>query len=260
MPVSPIIRPEPCHQASSAASELLSYSVGGAPLVRRLLNSRVWPNGDETTANARHVPKGYRVCKQNVRRSAKFALKATLALFFIVTGCDRHSGSPVRIHLHDVPDTRSQPGTTRETRPWSCPPGHPDGNHASFSPAEGHVVNLSWNASPSSSKPNHRQISYCLYRSKGQPIQSSGATKIATSPCTNCQRVTIEPIVGTNYKDIHVENNTHYCYVAIAIENGNMLPSAFSNQADAVIPPRKEPPLCNVDAKATRNRPIKYRP
>jgi hypothetical protein len=214
-----------------------------------------------TTANARHVPEGYRERNQNVRRSTNFALKTALSLFLVVTGCDRQSGSPTRIHLHDVPETTSHAGTNRETGPSSCPPGDPDRNDVSSSPVEGHIVNLSWNASPSSGKPNRRQISYCLYRTKGQPIQSSGAQNIATSPCMNCQRVTIEPIFGTQYKDIHVENGTHYCYGAIAIENGNILPSAFSNQADAVIPPRQEPPLCNVQKpKPTRKHSIKHLP
>jgi hypothetical protein len=208
-----------------------------------------------------HAPKRSRERNQNGPLSPKFALNAAFSLFIILMGCNRQSDSRIKIHLHDVPETMSQPGTTREISPGSCPPGDPHRNDASSSPAEGHIVNLSWNASRSSGKSNRRRISYCLYRSKGQPIKSSGAQNIATSPCTNCQRVTIEPIVGTKYKDIHVENNAHYCYVAIAIENGNILPSAFSNQADAVIPPRKEPPLCNVQsAKATRKSPSKRRP
>jgi hypothetical protein len=212
-------------------------------------------------ADARQASKGSINCNQNGPLSTRLALNTAFALFLIVTGCDRQSGSPVRIQLHDISETTSQAGTTREAVPRSCPPGDPAGNDASTSPAEGHTVNLSWNASPSSSQPNHKQIRYCLYRTKGRPIQSSGAKTIATSPCANCQRVTIEPVIGTEYKDTHVENNAHYCYVAIAIENGNILPSAFSNQADAVIPPRKEPPLCNgQNARATRNRSIKHRP
>ena len=202
--------------------------------------------------------KCHRKPNQNGRPSTKFALNVAFSLFLIVTGCDRQPGSPIRIHLHDVPETTSQAAMTRETERPSCPPGDPDGNDSSSSPEEGHVVNLSWNASSSSSKPSRGQIKYCLYRSKGQRVQSSGAKTIATSPCINCQRVSIKPVVGTNYKDIHLQNNAHYCYVAIAIENGNILPSAFSNQADAVIPPRKEPPFCNVQsAKATRKSPSK---
>jgi hypothetical protein len=198
-----------------------------------------------TTVNARHVPKSYRNRNQNDRLCIKVALNMAFSLFLIVTGCNRQSDSR-RIQLHDVPETTSHARTVRETASPSCPPGDPDGNEAPSSPAGGHTVNLSWNVSPSANKPDHGQISYCLYRTKGQRIQSSGAKTIANSPCVNCQRVTSKPVLGTMYKDTHVENDAHYCYVAIAIENGNILPSAFSNQADAIIPPLNELPFCSA--------------
>src|SRR3954464_14738369 len=137
------------------------------------LDPKFGERGEMISPDARQASKGSRKRNQKVWLSTKLALNTAFALFLVTTGCDRQSGSPVRIHLHDVPETRSQPGTTRETRPWSCPPGDPDGNDASSSPAEGHIVNVSWNPSPSSGKPKRGQISYCLYRSKSQPIQSS---------------------------------------------------------------------------------------
>ena len=212
-----------------------------------------------TTANTRHVSRGYRNHNQNDRLSTKVALNMAVSLFLIVTGCNRQPDSRSRIQLHDVPETTSDARTVREAASPPCPPGDPDGKDAPFSPVGGHTVNLSWNASPFSNKPSHGQIGYCLYRTKGQRIQSSGAKTIANSPCVNCQRITLEPIAGTTYKDTHVESDAHYCYVTIAVENGNILPSPFSNQADAMIPPRKEPPLCNV-RDATRKRRIKHRP
>ena len=214
-----------------------------------------------TTANARHVPKGYRNRNRNDRLCIKIVFNVAFSLFLGVTGCNRQSDSRSKIQLHDVPETTSHARTVLETASPSCPPGDPDGKDASSSPAGGHSVNLYWNASPSASKPYHGQISYCLYRAKGQRIQSSGAKIIANSPCVNCQRVTIQTIAGTTYKDTHVESDAHYCYVAIAIENGNILPSAFSNQADAMIPPRNEPPFCRTqDEKAKRKSRSKPRP
>jgi hypothetical protein len=213
-----------------------------------------------TTADARHVPRGYRNRNKSDRLSIKVVLNMAVSLFLIVTGCNRQPDPRSRIQLHDVPETTAHPRTVRETTSPSCPPGNSEGNEASSSPAGGHSVNLSWSASPSSSKPNHGQISYCLYRTKGRPVQSSGAKTVANSPCVNCQRVTIEPILGTTYKDTHVENDAHYCYVAIAIENKNILPSPFSNQADAMIPPRSEPPFCRAqDEKAKRRSRSKRR-
>lgn len=85
--------------------------------------------------------------------------------------------------------------------------------------------------------------------------RSSRAT--GTSPCVNCQRVTPEPVRGTIYKDAHVENGAHYCYVAIAIDAASNSSSDFSNQTDAVIPPKVEAPFCtprNTQDAPTKNR------
>jgi hypothetical protein len=213
-----------------------------------------------TRTNAGHVLKGSRNRNQSDRLSIKVALNMAVSLSLIVTGCTRQPDSQSRTQLHDLPQTTSHARMVRETESPPCPPGDPDENAASSSPVGGHTVNLSWNASPSSREPNHGHIGYCLYRAKGQRIQSSGAETVANSPCVNCQRVTIEPITSTTYKDTHVENNAHYCYVAIAIENGNILPSPFSNQADAMIPPREEPPFCGAqDEKAKWKSRSKHR-
>ena len=95
------------------------------------------------------------------------------------------------------------------------------------------------------SGPDGKDIHYCLYRTKGGRVQANAGTK-TKSPCVNCQRVTLEAVTDTIYKDDRVENDSrYYCYVAIAIQTGNGKPSSFSNQADAVVPPKKEAPFCN---------------
>lgn len=150
----------------------------------------------------------------------------------------------------------SEPNTVTDVK-LTCPPGDPPDNDVSSSPSGGHTVSLSWNPSTSSNNPKGKQIRYCLYRTKGGRVQRSAPG--TTSPCGHCQRVTKEPVTGTTYKDTHVENDSHYCYVAIAIETASSMHSDFSNQADAVIPPRKEPPFCTAhnDTKQFKGRIIK---
>ncbi len=186
--------------------------------------------------------------RQHIRPVVKTALWISLCAVLILNGCSRDSTSKIHVELRDSPEANRPTQAPHKLEPQLCPPGDPLGNDASSTPAGGHTVSLSWNPSTSANGPNAKEIRYCLYRTKGAPVQKNISQKPA-SPCINCQRVTIAPVTGTTYKDIYVENNEHYCYVAIAIQTGTITPSDFSNQADAVIPPKQEPPFCTLPYK-----------
>jgi hypothetical protein len=179
-----------------------------------------------------------------LRPLAKITTLAGLCALLLVGGCKRNAPSKTRIDLRDVPEASSR----LQAADLTCPPGDPTGNDAMSVSAGGHTVDLRWNASSSVRDPHHKEVSYCIYRTAGHPVQPSTIRSADKSPCVNCQRVTIQPISQTTYRDTRVENNVHYCYVAIAVESGNLIPSAFSNQADAVVPPRREAPFCNAAA------------
>jgi hypothetical protein len=181
---------------------------------------------------------------------AKVGLWINLGMLLILGGCSRGCDSRIHVKLHDVPETNFTPQIPRNVDPPKCPPGDPMGSSASSTPAGGHKVTLSWNASTSAVA--GRDIRYCLYRTVGGPVQRNTAVA-AASPCVNCQQVTIDPISGTTYRDAQVANGVHYCYVAVAIDAGTGAVSNFSSQTDAVIPPRKEPPFC-MPKNATKAR------
>jgi hypothetical protein len=181
--------------------------------------------------------------RQHIRAAVHFVPWAALCLVLILGGCSRDSASRIHVELRDTPEANPPAQARHKLDPPLCPPGnHPPDDDAFSSPAGGHTVKLSWNPSTSSNGPNGKEISYCLYRTQEEPVQKSALG--TTSPCVNCQRVTKEPFAGTSYQDTRVENGVHYCYVAIAIDNGTGKLSVFSSQTDAVIPPRKESPFC----------------
>ena len=182
--------------------------------------------------------------RQLIRKALHRALWTVLCSLLLLNACSRSSESRIRVELHDLPEAIPTATALRKPDPPSCPPGDPANNDASSTLAGEHKVTLSWKASASASGSDGKDIHYCLYRTKGGRVQANAGTK-TKSPCVNCQRVTLEAVTETIYKDDHVENDSHYCYVAIAIQTGNGKPSSFSNQADAVIPPRKEAPFCN---------------
>jgi hypothetical protein len=162
-------------------------------------------------------------------------------MLLVLSGCGHGCDPRIHVELHDIPEDKSSAQTSRKIDPPACPPGDPPGNIAASSPVGGHKVTLSWNASTSIG--SGKDIRYCLYRTVGGPVQRKPGIGSA-SPCANCQQVTSNPITGTTYHDVQVENGVHYCYAAIAIDMNSRKVSDFSNQADAVIPPRKEPPFC----------------
>jgi hypothetical protein len=182
------------------------------------------------------------------------ALWSGVCVLFLLAGCSKSRESRIHVQLHDIPEANTQ-----RTTALSCPPGDPPGNDASSHQGGGHSVRLSWNSSTSSNNSKGEQISYCLYRTSGGPVRASGNRTSTSSPCINCQRVTTNSITRTEYKDTNVENGAHYCYVAIAVQAGNIETSGFSNQADAVIPPKSELPFCNARAPTRGKRPAKHR-
>jgi hypothetical protein len=175
------------------------------------------------------------------RPLAKVGLFASVGMLSILAGCSRACDSRIHVKLHDVPETNFTGQIPREADPPKCPPGDPLGNNASSTPAGGHKVTLSWDASTSAIAGH--DIRYCVYRTAGGPVQRN-TVAAAASPCVNCQQVTSDPISGTTYRDAQVANGVHYCYVAVAIDAVSGVVSNFSNQTDAVIPPRQEPPFC----------------
>jgi hypothetical protein len=187
------------------------------------------------------------------RLLARITAWGGLFVLLILGGCSRNTPSKPRIELRDVPDASFRLQVSSDAGVPSCPPGDPVDNDASFLLAGKHSVNLSWNASASAAGANQNRISYCIYRTEGGPVRPSDVRTSDKSPCLNCERVTVRPVSRTAYRDTRVKNNVHYCYAAIAVESGNIIPSDFSNQADAVIPPRKEAPFCNVSARTAVN-------
>lgn len=184
----------------------------------------------------------------------KVGVAIGICVSLMLNACSRASESRIPIELHDTPAASEPKKSGGENILLVCPPGDPPGNDASSSPRGGHNVTLSWRASLSTRQPYAKEVRYCLYRSEGRPVQSSHSGTVGKSPCVNCQRVTLTPVAGTLYKDTQVKSKTHYCYVALALESGNNAPSAFSNQADAVIPPRKESPFCNGRGRNMKTR------
>jgi len=102
-----------------------------------------------------------------------------------------------------------------------------------------HQVTLTWNPSLT---PNHsKEVRYCLYRSRGRVKRIKGELTVDKAPCTNCELVTEIPVPATKFTDLKVDNESSYCYVAVAIEDGGKKFSEFSNQAEADIPKADEP-------------------
>jgi hypothetical protein len=102
-----------------------------------------------------------------------------------------------------------------------------------------HKVKLTWNPSVT---PNHsKEVRYCLYRSRGRVKRIKGELTVDKPPCTNCELVTEIPVPAATFIDLQVENESSYCYVAVAIEDGGRKFSEFSNQAEADIPKADEP-------------------
>lgn len=97
-----------------------------------------------------------------------------------------------------------------------------------------HKVTLTWNASVT---PNHsKEIRYCLYRSQGRVQRIKGQLTVDKAPCSKCELVTPTPVPATNTYDLQINNDSSYCYVAVAIEDGGRQFSEFSNQAEADVP------------------------
>jgi hypothetical protein len=182
-------------------------------------------------------------------------IPVTFGVLLFASGCSRKYESRIHIQLADAQVAKPVAPSVQMNEPTTCPPGDlGDTGGASTAPSV-HSVKLSWIPSTSSTGPNDRNISYCLYRTKGGRVQESNLAP-PNSPCVKCQRVTQQPVPDIQSTDAYVENGVHYCYVVIAIDNRNGKVSIFSNQADAIIPPLQDPPDCNPP-KTTSGAPAK---
>ena len=201
---------------------------------------------------------------QKAQRDPHRTLKITLLIILWtpmnMVGCSRQQPKATP---ESQQASASKSNTEAEVR-LTCPPGDPPDNDVSSSPVGSHAVSLSWNPSTSANNPKGGEIRYCVYRTKGGRVQRSASAR-SLSPCINCQRVTKEPVTVTTYNDTYVENDSHYCYVAISIEAVSSTHSDFSNQTQADIPKGKAPPsngissgsLCELKGqnyKSTPNR------
>jgi hypothetical protein len=121
-----------------------------------------------------------------------------------------------------------------------------------------HTVTLTWNRSVT---PNNKEVRYCLYRSRGRVQRIKGELTVDKPPCSNCELVTATPVPATNATDVQIDNESSYCYVAVAIEDGGNKFSEFSNQAQADVPKADVPgsnqpssgTLCDTN-KASKHR------
>ena len=192
---------------------------------------------------------------QHLRLAVRFAIWVGVGILLFASGCNRKSESRIHIELTDAQVAKPVAPSVQENSPPICPPADLGNAAGTSSTPSVHSVKLSWIPSTSSTGPNDRNISYCLYRTKGGRVQESNLAP-PNAPCVKCQRVTQQPVPDIQSTDAYVENGVHYCYVAIAIDNRNGKISVFSNQADAVIPPSQEQPYCNP-AKTTNGAPAK---
>ena len=177
-----------------------------------------------------------------------------ILLSSFLVGCSHNSESRIHIELQDVPETTKTLNASPSAPTFVCPPGDLSDVDSANSPSGGHTVKLSWNTSTSAIGPNAKNIQYCLYRTKGQPVQKSNPPgKI--EPCVNCQRLSKDPSPSTSTSDTKVENDAHYCYIAVAVDIQTRKMSVFSNQADAIVPPNKDGSFCNPSSKSDSRSP-----
>ena len=175
-----------------------------------------------------------------------------VVLSSFLVGCSHNSESRIRIQLQDVPDAAKTVDASPSPPTFVCPAGDLSDVDAPNSPSGGHTVKLSWNASTSANGPDGANIQYCLYRTTGGAVQKNTVPG-KVGPCVNCQRLSKDPIPITKTSDTHVENDVHYCYIAVAVNIQTHKMSVFSNQADAVIPPNKDKSVCGTVPKAMKS-------
>ena len=113
-----------------------------------------------------------------------------------------------------------------------CPPGLSEGTSIAANEMH-HKVVLTWNPPVSAGHAGNQAIGYCLYRTRQQILVKK------LRDCTDCERVTPKPIIGTGCVDPIVQDGKTYFYAALTINPENER-SDFSNQTIVVIPPNKE--------------------
>jgi len=146
----------------------------------------------------------------------------------IISACNRTPQPGSRQQSAEVPAGRRTAAAAREVQPPRCPPaGSPE---LLPSAATGHhTVTLSWNPSAPSLLPENRAAGYCLYRSRKKKAAKKNAT------CRECERINVNPVVGTTCVDNLVQDGATYYYVATAISQRGEL-SFSSNEITVVIP------------------------
>lgn len=106
-----------------------------------------------------------------------------------------------------------------------------------------HRVFLKWDASASASRPDSKEVEYCLYRT-----QKPGRAKDCPKKYSKCEQVNVVPVNGTRCVDEMVKDNTIYYYVAIAITSTDS--STTSEEAIAEVPAagKRNPPPADADS------------
>ena len=178
-----------------------------------------------------------------IDRSAPLTLAFVLVLMMNV-GCSR-SDTRAKSQREKLSATGTD-GPQPSTQFPPCPVGNHEVSGATSSGKSSRKVRLTWKASTSEHDPRFGEIRYCIYRANNRPVLKGGA-----APCTNCQLVTPEPVAGTEYVDKNVEDNAHYCYVAISVPAKTSSQSGFSNQAGAIISLGAPPPSCDPQKKGS---------
>ena len=181
---------------------------------------------------------------RQLRPLANVALPSILCVLISLAGC-HPAQTQVENEPKHVPEVRTEKKIDAKFPP--CPGKIATGPN-------NHKVSLTWNPSVT---PNHsKEVRYCLYRSRGRVKRIKGELTIDKAPCTNCELVTETPLPATNVTDLQVNNESSYCYVAVAIEAGGNKFSEFSNQAEADIP-KADIPGSNQISRGTLCAPSK---
>lgn len=187
---------------------------------------------------------------KNSRGSAPFLL-AFIFLLMVDISCSR-AETRANAQAQAPPATQTREPQSTSTF-QSCPAGNNEVPPTTSSGTSLRKVHLTWIESTSRNDPRFGEIRYCIYRSQEKPVLKKAAVfKDGEAPCTNCQLVTPDPVAGTEFTDKYVDDNAHYCYVAIAVPAKTDLRSDFSNQAGAFISLGASPPSCDLKPNQTK--------
>jgi len=194
------------------------------------------------------------------RRMMSFAILPVACILVTLGGCSRVSER----HAEKAPGATQPTAAFHEREFPHCPDADPPTLKRGSRRASPHKVVLFWNASVPSPGAERGDLRYCLYRSMGHKVtpKKTKQKRQTEAPCENCERVNLNPIIGTGCVDDLVQSDTRYYYAAVAINRYGEL-SVLSNQAPAPIPPNTVPvkpvppsgyPMCREDADPKQDR------